>query len=106
MNNPDKPREQKRFFASDFLKVSREDVENNTNDGFTIHDALKLNVIRDEETEANRPRIERPPRISREPAPVIQRERSTRIRRPNSMLRDLVGNGLNEVIIGGAIHKF
>lgn len=90
MNNPDKPREQKRFFASDFQKVSREDVENNTNDGFTIHDALKLNVIRDEETEANRPQIERPQRISREPVPIVQREKSTRVRKPNSMLRDFV----------------
>ena len=37
--------------------------------------------------------------------PVIQREKSTRVRRPNSMLRDFVGNGLNEIIIGGVIHK-
>ena len=31
MNNPDKPREQKRFFASDFQKVSKDDVKNNPN---------------------------------------------------------------------------
>ena len=90
MNNPNKPRRQKRFFASDFLKVSKEDVENNMNDGFTIHDALKLNVVRDEETEAKKPKKPRPPRIEKEPAPIVQREKSNRIIIPNSMFRDFV----------------
>lgn len=91
MNNPNKPRRQKRFFASDFLKVSKEDVENNMNDNFTIHDALKLNVVRDEETEAKKPVKPRPPRISKETAPVVQREKSSRVRKPNSLLQDFVG---------------
>ena len=90
MNNPNKPRGPKRFFASDFLKVSKEDVENNMKDGFTIHDALKLNVVRDEETDAKKPVRPRPPRIAKEPVPIVQREKSTRVRRPNSMLRDFV----------------
>lgn len=90
MNNPNKPRRQKRFFASDFLKVSKEDVENNMNDGFTIHDALKLNVVRDEETEAKKPVKPRPQRIPKEPVPIVQREKSARVRKPNSMLRDFV----------------
>ena len=90
MNNPNKPRRQKRFFASDFLKVSKEDVENNMKDGFTIHDALKLNVVRDEETEAKKPVKPRAPRVAKEPVPIAQREKSTRVRKPNSMLRDFV----------------
>ena len=48
-----------------------EDIENN-NDGFTIHDELKLNVVRDEETEAKKPKNqdhelkENPPRLCKE----------------------------------------
>lgn len=113
MNNPNKPRRQKRFFASDFLRVSKEDVENNMNDGFTIHDALKLNVVRDEETEAKKPKKPRPPRIAKEPVAITQSEplndyvgtpeniqnfiveepitrKSTRTRKANSMLDDYV----------------
>ena len=45
--------------------------------------------------------LDRKPVKSKEPV----REKSTRIRKPNSMLRDFVGNGLNEIIIGGVIHK-
>ena len=90
MNNPNKPRRQKRFFASDFLKVSKEDVDNNMNDGFTIHDALKLNVVRDEETEAKKPKKPRATRIEKERVPIVQREKSTRAKKANSLLRDFV----------------
>ena len=38
----------------------------------------------------------------KEPAPIIQREKSTRIRKPNSMLKDFVGYGF--VILGGTKH--
>ena len=49
MNNPDKPRGQKRFFASDFIKIEKEDIDKNIThdggnylqrDGLNIHDAL------------------------------------------------------------------
>ena len=88
MNNPDATRRQKRFFASDFLPIKKEDVSHNMDDGFDIHKALKLNVIQDEETEANRPVREKPVRIRQEPIPIPPREPSTRIRRQNTMLRD------------------
>ena len=48
MNNPDKPRGQKRFFASDFIKIQKEDIDKNLTydgenylqrDGFNIHDS-------------------------------------------------------------------
>ena len=91
MNNPNKPRGQKRFFASDFLKVSKKDVLKDKDDNFTIHDALKLNVVRDEETDAKRPPKEKQVRILREPVPIEPREKSMRIRKPNSLFNDFVG---------------
>ena len=94
MNNPNKPREQKRFFASDFLKVNKEDIPNDVvkvddknhiqRDGFDIHKALKLNVINDAETEAKKPQAPRPERVVKEKAPVILREPSARTRTANS----------------------
>ena len=99
MNNPDKPREQKRFFASDFIKIDKKDVMNDfikegnrliPKDGFDIHKALKLNVIKDEETEAKKTKEKQQPkvRIRQEPIPIVPREKSTRIRKPNSLLKD------------------
>ena len=97
MNNPDKPREQKRFFASDFMKVEKKDIPNDVRqegsnflqrDGFDIHKALKLNVIQDEETEARKPQKERTASVPRESTPIPLREPSSRIRRPNQMLQD------------------
>ena len=101
MNNPDKPREQKRFFASDFIKIDKKDVMNDfikegnrliPKDGFDIHKALKLNVIKDEETEAKKTKEKQQPkvRIRQEPIPIVSREKSTRVRKPNSLLKDYV----------------
>ena len=42
-NNPNKPRQFKRFFASDFLLVNKKDIE--TNPTFTSKDVNKLNRI-------------------------------------------------------------
>jgi hypothetical protein len=96
MNNPNKPRQQKRFFASDFLKVDKKDIPNDVvkvedknhiqRDGFDIHKALKLNVMKDAETEANRPIPPRPERAVRETPPVQLREQSARTRTPSSRL--------------------
>ena len=56
MNNPNKPRGQKRVFASDLIKIQKEDFDKNIKfdgenylqrDDFTIHDALELNVVTD-----------------------------------------------------------
>ena len=123
MNNPDKPREQKRFFASDFIKINKEDVskdvmqEGNTflqRDGFDIHKALKLNRVEDEETAAKKPKPPKQVQIRQEPVVIEPREKSTRIRKPNSMLRGyveiddngrtarLLGQGF--VLVGGSIH--
>jgi len=124
MNNPNKPRRQKRFFASDFIKVDKEDLPDNITyenneykpkDGFDIHKALKLNVVTDAETEAKKPKPPKKVRIKKEPVPVVQNERPTRTRKPNSMLKDYVetdneGNitkelGKGFVIIGGVKHN-
>ena len=95
MNNPDKPREQKRFFASDFLKVDKKDIPNDVikvdknhiqRDGFDIHQALKLNVVKDAETEAKKPEPPRKERAVKEKEPIVMREPSTRTRRPSSRL--------------------
>ena len=67
MNNPTATRKQKCFFASDFLPVSKEYVIYNMDDEFDIYKALKLNVIQDDETGANRPAREKPVRIRQEP---------------------------------------
>ena len=100
MNNPNKPRAQKRFFASDFLKVNKEDIPNDVvknedknhvqRDGFDIHQALKLNVITDAETEAKKPKPPKKVRIKKESVPVVLSERPTRIRKPNSTFKDFV----------------
>jgi hypothetical protein len=125
MNNPDKPRGQKRFFASDFIKIEKEDINKNIThdgenylqrDGFNIHDALKLNVVNDAETEAKKIKKPKNPvvRIKQEPIPIEPRERSTRIRRPNSLLKGFVETDedgkvtkeLGGAIIGGKMHYF
>ena len=116
MNNPNKPRGQKRVFASDLIKIQKEDIDKNLTydgenylqrDGFNIHDALKLNVVNDAETEARKPKQKKSVvRIKREPQVVQPRERSSRIRKPNSMLKDFVEtNERGEVTkeLGGAI---
>jgi transposase InsO family protein len=96
MNNPNKPREQKRFFASDFLKVNKEDIPNDVvkvddknhveRDGFDIHQALKLNVIKDAETEAKKPKPPKKVTVKKEKAPVVLREPSARTRTPSTRL--------------------
>ena len=64
-------------------------------DGFDIYKALKLNLVKVEETENNRPAppppptIEKPVRIRREPHPPLIREKSTRIRKPNKFVERL-----------------
>ena len=71
-NAPNKIRRQKRFFATDFIKIEKKDMPDNItyepsdgtdedtkykqNDGLDIHKALKLNVIEDKETEAKKPK--------------------------------------------------
>jgi hypothetical protein len=129
-NNPNKPRRQKRFFASDFVKIEKEDMPDNItytpsnddnednkykqNDGLDIHKALKLNVVEDKETEAKKPKPQKKVRIKKEPLPVEPRERSTRTRKPNQFLKDhveinddgevtkVLGTGF--VLIGGIKH--
>jgi len=130
MNNPNKPRRQKRFFASDFIKIEPEDLPDNITyepsdstdedskykqkDGFDIHKALKLNVIKDKETEAKKPKPPKKVRIKKEPVPIEPRERSTRVRKPNQFLKGYVVTDENDnitkelgkgfVLIGGEKH--
>jgi hypothetical protein len=109
MNNPNKPREQKRFFASDFLKVNKEDIPDDVvkvddknhvqRDGFDIHQALKLNVITDAETEAKKPKPPKKVRIKKEPVPVIPSSRPTRTRKANSLYKDFVETDDNDNVI-------
>ena len=85
-------------------------------DGFNIHDALKLNVVNDAETEAKKPKKPKNPvvRIKQEQTPIEPRERSTRIRRPNSLLKGFVETDergeitkeLGGAIIGGKMYFF
>ena len=108
-NNPNKPREQKRFFASDFLKVNKEDIPDDVvkvddknhvqRDGFDIHQALKLNVITDAETEAKKPKPPKKVRIKKEPVPVIPSSRPTRTRKANSLYKDFVETDDNDNVI-------
>ena len=126
MNNPNKPREQKRFFASDFLNVNKEDIPNDVvkvddknhiqRDGFDIHKALKLNVIEDAETEAKKPKPPKKVRVKKEKAPIVLREPSTRANRgqnrhfeypseveqPTRSRKKKTGGGF--VLVGGQIH--
>jgi hypothetical protein len=131
MNNPNKPRRQKRFFASDFVKIEKEDMPDNityepsddTNednkykqkDGLDIHKALKLNVIEDKETERKKPKPPKKVRIKKEPVPIVPSERPRRGHHPNKfLLKDhveinnkgeatkVLGNGF--VLIGGIKH--
>jgi hypothetical protein len=131
MNNPNKQRRQKRFFASDFIKIEREDMPDNItytpsndtnednkyrqNDGLDIHAALKLNLVEDKETAARKPKPPKKVRIKKEPVPIEPRELSSRIRKPNKfLLKDhveindkgevtkILGEGF--VIIGGMKH--
>jgi len=109
MNNPNKPREQKRFFASDFLKVNKQDIPNDVvknedknhvqRDKFDIHEALKLNLIKDAETEAKKPKPPKKVRIKKEPVPVIPSSRPTRTRKPNSLYKDFVQTDENDNIV-------
>ena len=85
-----------------------------------LNSSLKLNVVKDNETEANRPPpepVKKQVRIRREPIPIPTCERSTRVRKPNSVLSDYVetnvdgevlrelGRGLRGfVVIGGNKH--
>jgi hypothetical protein len=129
-NKPNKIRRQKRFFASDFIKIEKEDMPDNItyepsdgtdedakykqNDGLDIHKALKLNVIEDKETEAKKPKAPKKVRIKKEPVPVVPSEKPTRLRKPNQFLKDFVeinddgevtkvlGTGF--VLIGGIKH--
>ena len=126
MNNPNKPRGQKRVFASDLIKIQKEDFDKNIKfdgenylqrDDFTIHDALKLNIVSDAETEARKPKP-KPKKpvviIKQEPITIEPRERSSRIRKPNTMLKGFVeisedGKIVKELggaIIGGKIYHF
>jgi hypothetical protein len=124
MNNPNKPREQKRFFASDFIKIDKKDIPNDVvkieeknhvqRDGFDIHQALKLNVIEDQETEAKKPKPPTKVRIKKEPVPVVPSQRPTRTIKPNQFLKDYVETdendnitkvlGMGFVLIGGIKH--
>ena len=129
-NKPNKIRRQKRFFASDFVKIEKEDMPDNItyepgdgtdedakykqNDGLDIHKALKLNIIEDKETEARKPKPPKKTRIKKEPVPVVPSERPTRTRKPNQFLKGFVeinddgevtkvlGTGF--VLIGGKKH--
>ena len=129
-NKPNKIRRQKRFFASDFVKIEKEDMPNNItyepsdgtdedakyiqNDGLDIHKALKLNVVEDKETEAKKPKPPKKVRIKKEPVPIKPRERSTRTRKPNQFLKGFVETDENDnitkvlgtgfVLIGGIKH--
>ena len=131
MNNPNKPRRQKRFFASDFIKIEKEDLPDNItyepsddtnednkykqNDGLDIHKALKLNVIEDKETEAKKPKLPKKTRIKKEPVPIVPSERPKRARKPNQFLKGFVETDENEnitkvlgqgfVVIGGTKHS-
>ena len=88
INNLDATRRQKQFFAIDFRPVSKEDVIHNMDHEFDILKALKLNVIQDDEKEANKPVKEKPVRIRQESILIPPREPSMRIRIQNTMLRD------------------
>jgi hypothetical protein len=133
MNNPNKPRRQKRFFASDFIKIEKEDLPDNItyepgdgtdednkykqNDGLDIHKALKLNVIEDKDTEAKKPKPPKKVRIKKEPVPIVPSERPKRARKPNQFLKGFVeidendnitkvlGSGMGFVLIGGIKHN-
>ena len=78
-------------------------------DGFSIHGALKLNMINDAETEAKRKekKTKTPVvRVKREPQPIEPREKSKRVRKPNSMLKGFVETDENGVVtkeLGGSI---
>ena len=73
-------------------------------------------MVSDFETEAKKVKKPKKPvvRIKREPQPIEPRERSSRIRKPNSMLKDFVETNergevtkeLGGAIIGGKIYHF
>ena len=76
-----------------------------------------MNVVNDAETEARKPKPKpKKPvvRIKREPQAVEPREKSTRIRRPNSLLKGFVetderGEVVKELggaIVGGKMYYF
>jgi transposase InsO family protein len=110
-NNPNAERREKRFFATDFLPVTKEWYETEKDDGFTIHKALKLNNVRDEETEMTKPKKQKK-KATPAPAPEpITRE--PRIRRANQMLNNSYLENTQEyqrmgksVVIGGKIYFY
>jgi hypothetical protein len=86
-------------------------------DELDIHNALKLNVIEDKETEARKPKAPKKVRIKKEPVPVVPSERPKRARKPNQFLKGFVemdendnitkvlGTGMGFVLIGGIKHN-
>jgi hypothetical protein len=130
-NNPNKLRRQKRFFASDFIKIEPENMPENityepsddTNednkfkqkDGFDIYKALVLNGVEDKETERKKPKPPKKVRIKKEPVPIVPSERPRRGNKPNKfLLKDhveinnkgevtkVLGEGF--VLVGGIKH--
>lgn len=101
-NNPNKTRQQKRFFASDMLLVDKENLE--TNAGFTTKDANKLNRISNEHFLPDK----ETPAVNNPPVSPVQPEKPTtpqplpekRVRKPNSKFKDyvLLGGKLVEMI--------
>ena len=86
------------FFTSNFLRVNKDDIKDNMKDGFDIYKAFILHLVKDEDTDANRP-LPPPPqshttqtkkqvRIRRDLMPVPVREKSIRIKKPNNILKD------------------
>ena len=98
-NNPNRPRSFKRFFATDFMHVEKDDIE--TNSVFTMKDANKLNrvdtthFIPDEQP--SRPPVQSTPTPM--PTPTIQPLPEKRTRRPNSRYNDYV-------MLGGKLVSF
>ena len=93
----------KEDIPNDVVKV--DDKNHVERDGFDIHQALKLNVIKDAETEAKKPKPPKKVTVKKEKAPVILREPTARTRRPSSRLvypSEVEGSGF--VLIGGQKH--
>jgi hypothetical protein len=87
----------KEDIPNDVVKV--DDKNHVQRDGFDIHQALKLNVITDAETEAKKPKPPKKVRIKKEPVPVIPSSRPTRTRKANSLYKDFVETDDNDNVI-------
>ena len=74
----------KEDIPNDVVKV--DDKNHVERDGFDIHQALKLNVIKDAETEAKKTKPPKKVTVKKEKAPVVLREPSARTRTPSSRL--------------------